>query len=171
MTYLERMLKAGIPVNWLTVMVGWDGPGGYDRLLSIPEVASYAAGLLGDDSGHPAEVLKLAAAYDGDIDLVDSCVRKLAAGEKNEPSLELRKWRLVLLEDLLETLGDDPLYGLLGLTEFWAGFGYPADAPQIIQGKGRDLSASDYTPKNYRLTLEAHRRWAESERTDLTHSH
>ena len=162
MTYIEKMLKGGIPVNWLTIKIGWDGPGNYTRLLSTADVIAYAGSLFEDDAEQPAEVLKLASAYDGEEGLVDACIRKLASEEKSQPSLEIRKWRLVLLEDHLKTLGDDPLYGLMGLNEFWAGFGYPNDSPQII---------SDYTPENYQSALEAHGRWIDKERSILTQSH
>ncbi len=85
-----------------------------------------------------------------------------------DPSRELRKWQVVLLEDVLNHIPSDPLYGLLALTEFWQNFGFPPDSPHEVEGKGSTLSASEYYEENnYVRLVGRHKAWIEQEKAAM----
>lgn len=164
MMFLDKMAESRIPINWGTVLVGWTGPGKYSRLLSIADIASYARDLIEANPDQPREVLKLAGAGDDETESVNACLRALSGGAGVDVELETRKWRLILLKDFIKALGDDPLYGLLGLTEFWERFDYPLDGPHVVQGRGNSQAPQDYyTEDNYRRIVERHRQWIDKE--------
>ena len=158
------MLRDQIPVNWLTILTGWHGPANWGRQLSIADIASYATNLIAANPEQPECVLTLAGAQDDESEMVEHCLRQLAAREDANQNIELRKWRLYMLKDLEPTLGDDPVYGLIGLTEFWDKFGYPEDSPHVVQGRGNDQGPQEYyTDENFRHRRMQHREWMKEE--------
>ena len=54
MSYLDDMTTAGLPIGWGTLLVGWDGPGKYGRLLNADQVFSFAEPLM---ANLPAETV------------------------------------------------------------------------------------------------------------------
>jgi len=85
------------------------------------------------------------------------------------PALELRKWRLVLLEQLLLDLPPEPTSALFTLTEFWQEFGFPADGPHEVQGLGNAASPFDYYQRRtLASTLARHRAWIDREKATLS---
>jgi hypothetical protein len=60
---------------------------------------------------------------------------------------------------------EDPLYGLLALTEFWQSFGFPSDSPHVIQGRGNTISPAEYFQQNnLNRLLSLHRKWIQQEK-------
>lgn len=85
-----------------------------------------------------------------------------------DPTIELRKWRLLLLEELLNSIPNDPTYGLTALTEFWQGFGFPQDSPHQVQGRGNEIPPSMYyQDQNLQQSIARHRAWIKMERLAL----
>ena len=81
---------------------------------------------------------------------------------------EARKFRLALLEDVLDSLPTDPVDGLIRLTEFWAKWEYPSDSPHVVQGRGNKLSPVDYyTLDTFARLIAEHRAWVEREAGNL----
>ena len=168
MTILNSMLKDQIPVDWSTILRGWHGPAKYGPQLSIADIASYAGNLISTNPEQPPCVLKLAGARDDESEMVESCLRELAAQEEADQEIELRKWRLYLLKEIEPTLSRDPLYGLLGLTEFWEKFDYPDDSPHVVQGRGNHQSPQEYyTDENLRRLRTQHQEWMKNEEAFL----
>jgi hypothetical protein len=164
MSILEKMTSDNIAVNWSTILIGWYGPGNYDRQLSIADVAAYARELIEANPEQPIAVLKLAGARDDETALVESSLKQLAALEPYDETTEVRKWRLYLLRELEPALSDDPLYGLIALTEFWEKFDYPDDSPHVVQGRGNDQDPQQYyTPENFLNLRKLHREWMKGE--------
>lgn len=167
---LTQMIGDGIPVRWSTVSIGWYGPAKYGPQLSTADIASYAARVIEANPEQPPCVLRLAAAQADDSEMVETCLRELAAHEGADQSIELRKWRLYLLREIERELSDDPLYGLLGLTEFWEMFHYPDDSPHVIQGKENHQHPGDYyIQENFRQLRNRHREWMKEEEAFLRH--
>lgn len=92
----------------------------------------------------------------------------LAVLEGSPPAFETRKWRVVLLEELLSRLPTDPTDALIELSEFWSAFDYPPDSPHIDQARDTGLTPIQYyTQDMFATSLNAHRAWIESELTAL----
>lgn len=168
MSILEKMTSDDVPVNWSTVLLGWYGPGKYDRQLSVADIAAYAQELIEANPEQPNAVLKLAGAHDDETEMVESSLKQLTALESDDKNTEVRKWRLYLLKELEPTLGDDPISGLIQLTEFWEKFDYPDDSPHVVQGRGNDQDPQQYyTQENFLNVRKRHREWMKREEAFL----
>lgn len=168
MSILEQMVVAGLPVTWTTVYLGWHGFGNYSRLVALREVSAYATARLTESEEQPPEAAWLAGALAAEEREVVHWLHALASPDPDTQELELRKWRLFLLERLLSDPDPDPVCGLIQLTEFWERFDYPQDSPHSVQG--RDTAASPpcyYTQQTYSEALSTHRQWARREREAL----
>lgn len=175
-------LRKQFGVNWTTVLVGWRGLGvlspwpdrwkEFPPLLSAEELADYALARL--DANTDQEELDAASSLlalnlrEERREVVCALLDCLSSLDKSDPALELRKWRLILLEHRLEALPNDPLYSLIALTEFWNDFGFPSDSPHEAQGVGNSLSPSEfYTQANLDRLLSRHQAWIRDERESI----
>lgn len=181
MTPFARLGKQ-FGVNWTTILVGWKGLGVFSPwaartaefppLLSADELAAYANERLASSSDVAEDdlivnLLSLDLHTESRETITEHLARlsDLCGGDS---SRELRKWRVVLLEDLLEHIPSDPLYGLIALTEFWQNFGFPPDSPHEAQGKGNMVSPADYYQEsNYQRLVSRHKAWIEQEKARL----
>ncbi len=175
-------LRATYDTNWTTILVGWKGLGEFSpwsnrsddfpSLLSVSELGAYAEERLASSSNAAQEelIVKLLS-----LDLnterrqiVTGILVSMSHLDGGNPAFELRKWRLVLLEDLLESLPDDALNGLVALSEFWQSFGFPSDSPHVVQGRGNNLTPFEYYQDENLLQLVAsHRMWMQEEKDRL----
>ena len=170
MNILKKMAGDDVPVNWSTVLRGWYGPGKFDRQLQVADIAAYAQAMIESNPEQPVAVLKLAGARDDETEMVESSLKQLAALEPVDETTEVRKWRLYLLKELEPALSDDPLYGLIALTEFWEKFDYPDDSPHVVQGRGNHQDPQQYyTPENFLKIRKLHREWIKGEEGFLKH--
>ncbi len=146
--------------------MGWDGPAKVERLVRPEEVIEHATSLLGSDmKENDPTIVRLAAAGEDEAEVIDSSLRTLSAKELSSDDFEVRKWRYVLLEQVLETLPVDPVAGLIALTEFWEQFDFPVDCPHVVQGRGNDLTAQQYfTAPFLDQMARKHANWLERER-------
>jgi len=175
-------LKAAFVANWTTVLVGWNGPGvlspwpdrwvEFPPLISPDEIAAYANDRLAATSD-PAEQALIVALSSSDLrtegrETIKDLLAPLSELDAGDPDIEIRKWRLVLLEQVLENMPHDPLYGLMALTEFWQSFGFPSDGPHEVQGKGNTLTPSEYyKQENVHRLVARHYEWVEGEKAAL----
>lgn len=180
-----EQLRAMFDVNWTTVIIGWNGLGvlspwpdrwrEFPPLLTIDEIEAYCDEKLAASSDHAEQDL-IVAVLSSDLqnetrEAVKEFLVPLSALSKGNPDIELRKWRLVLLEETLVNMPKDALYGLITLTEFWLSFGFPSDSPHEVQGKGNTISPSEYYRQDNLDRLVAHHRaWIEKERTAIQKS-
>jgi hypothetical protein len=175
-------IRADFETNWTTLLVGWNGSGPFspwpDRAdefppwLSSDDIAAYAADRLAASSDVAEQnlivrLLSLNLRTESRQAIRDSltCLSRTNGGN---PAVEVRKWRLVFLEALLNDIPRDTESGLMALTEFWQSFGFPVDSPHEVQGRGNSISAFDYfQEQNLHRMLDTHRAWAQDERTRL----
>lgn len=177
-----EQVKATYGACWTTVRVGWDGLGvlspwperwtEFSPLLSPDEIAAYAYERMTTSSGREEERL-IVELLGLDLqtesrETVGDRLRSLSELDGRESEIELRKWRVVLLEQVLRTLPHDALYGLMALSEFWQGFGFPSDSPHEVQGRGNAIDPSEYYQQdNMDRIVGRHRAWIEDERRML----
>lgn len=175
-------LKAQFGMNWATALVGWKGLGRFspwpDRWKEFPslitsgQVEEHALERL-EHSSDPQEVaiittLLVAISSSETRERIEELLANLAGICQHNHSLEMRKWRAVLLEELLENIPDKPVYGLIALSEFWQGFGFPSDSPHEAQGKGSPSSPGEYyTKENFERLLKQNREWLGKESASI----
>ena len=144
------------------MLVGLRGFGWVDRQVSSANAIAIALDALARD---PDDVLVLALAclQENETEDVARALKGLAEREGADYGLERRKWRLLLLEERVETLpAADPLHGLLALGEFWDTFDYPEDGPYPVPRGGEVLPADD-TQDGYETEVARHERWMDRE--------
>ncbi len=169
-------------VNWTTILVGWKGLGVFSPwparsaefppLLSADELAAYANECLASSSDVAEDDLVVSLLsldlHTESRETITEHLARLSDLHGCDPSREVRKWRVVLLEDLLGNIPSGPLYGLIALTEFWQNFGFPPDSPHEVQGKGNTVSPADYYQEsNYQKLVSRHKAWIEQEKAGL----
>ena len=175
-------LKSEFEVTWTTLLVGWKGLGGlsawpnkpasFPTLLSRDEISAFTADKL-QSSSNPAEQGLILRMLASDLatesrETVEKWLSELSEENGSDPLIELRKWRLVLLEQLLDNIPGDALYGLIALTEFWQNFGFPPDSPHEVQGRGNAISPSEYYQTDHlKHALSLHRAWIMREKSDI----
>jgi hypothetical protein len=161
-------LREEFQVNWTIVLIGWEGPAEQPPSVSTEELLAYAEERLGSSSNfsHEDELIVNLMSLDSQRvsrERLRDLLQRLAMSGGNE-AIELRKWRVILLKELLKTLSDDPILALISLTDFWASFDFPADSPHIVQGRGNTLSPTEYYQEgNLKTLLERHRTWIANE--------
>jgi hypothetical protein len=168
-------------VNWTTVLVGWNGLGilspwperwsEFPSLLNSSEISAYCDERLASIPD-PAElnliVMLLSSFQTESREAVKQLLMSLSELSKGNSSLELRKWRVALLEETLDKMSNDVLDGLMELTEFWQDFGFPADAPCAIQKICSAVDASEfYQHENLNALVSTHRTWIENEKITI----
>jgi hypothetical protein len=166
MDLLKRLNSLGFSITWRLLLIGWNGPAKFGRVVTADDIIAYATDLIGSPKGsYQPEITELAAAQRNETDVVEACLRRLSGVEGTAPGLETRKWRYVLLEQLMEKLPRDPVQGLTELTTFWEQFDFPADSPHLVQGKGNRLSPEQYYTITFlnKIVLK-HKAWMENER-------
>src|SRR5215475_1063475 len=175
-------IKAAFDVNWTSVLVGWEGlwrlsprPRRWTEfppLISTGEITSYAEKRLeaSADRREQRMIIELMTVDLGRLtrEEIRDMLESLSGLDGGDPAMELRKWRLVLLEQVLEGISNDPVYGLIALSEFWQEFGRPPDSPHEAQGVGNHITPSEYyRQENLDRLLARHREWIETEKKTL----
>ncbi|MFO0723478.1 MAG: DUF2247 family protein [Myxococcota bacterium] len=164
---LSRMQAAGLRPNWGTALLGLTSVGQRGQLLTLADVDAFATERLATDEA--AAVRVLAELSDG-LERTREVLRELALRARSDAALEARKWRALLLEDLLAALKSerDPTQGLIRFTEFWAEFDYPLDSPHTLQGVGNTMTPDEYyTEEVWTSALARHHTWLQDEMTKL----
>lgn len=174
-------LGAIFDVSWTTVLVGWNGLGvlspwpdrwtTWPPLISAHDIAAYADKRLSRCSGRELDltVVLVASGLQRETrEEIKDLLTPLSKLDGGDPQVELRKWRLVLLEETLVSMPKDALHGLMALTEFWQSLGFPSDSPHVIQGRGNTITASEYyQEENLNQIITRHRSWIEDEKASL----
>jgi hypothetical protein len=164
MIKLKRFEEEGIEINWLTIVIGWYGPGKYTRLLLNKDIIEYATNLIVEQNNQEEQVLMLASCREQDSEEIDTILNKLALGVVTSKDTEERKWVLILLKDLLFSISSNLIQGLVEITSFWEKFNYPSYSPHIIQGVNNNIKPKDYySEQNYKKIIEAHKIWVENQ--------
>jgi len=126
---LKALADNNIPINWGTLLVGWRGLKTFFPQISAPDVIQFAIQKLETEASVPEQVLRLASLYETDTHEVGSLLFSLSKSVPYDHDIEERKWRLVMLIDLLQHLPDDPMNGTLELVDFWSSWGFPKGSP------------------------------------------
>jgi hypothetical protein len=163
MTKIFEELKKRVALDWTILLVGWQGFGPYRSLVTPFDIAQFALERLENEQEPSLDVIELATT-DAGADEMGNRLGRMASPDRADHEAAKRKWIAVLLDDKLQSLPSDPLYGLLELTEFWADLGFPSYSPHQVQGKGNATIPQDYyTETNFRKVLDENRRWINTE--------
>lgn len=163
MTKMLEELKKRIPLDWTILLVGWQGVGFNRSLVTPSDIAQFAQEKLEIWHEDSRDIIELATA-DAGADDIRARLSRLASSDRADHEAAKRKWIAVLLDEKLQSLPNDPLYGLLELTEFWADLGFPSYSPHQVQGKGNVIGPQDYyTEANFRKVVDENKNWIDTQ--------
>ena len=174
-------LKADFNINWTTILVGWKGLGVFSPwpercnefppLISASELTAYAEERLASSNDVENDLIVRLLSLDLAVEsreTITGLLKGLSDLDRCDPSFELRKWRLILLADLLDSLPHDSINGLVALSDFWLNFGFPPDSPHVIQGRGNTITPGEYyQDDNFQRLVARHRVWIRDEKANL----
>lgn len=164
MIELKRFKEEGLEINWMTIIIGWYGPGKNTKMLSNKEIIEYATTLIAEQNNQEEQVLMLACCREQDSEEIGKILNILSKSDDSSRDTEEMKWVLILLKDLLSTISTKPVHGLVEITGFWEKFNYPLYSPHILQGVDNNIQPEDYyTEQNYKNIIEAHKIWIENQ--------
>lgn len=169
MIRIEEFIKNGITVNWLTINIGWRGPGMVGKQLAGRDIINFAIDLLVEGDNQQEDILMLACCRENESDDITALLNKLSCTQNYNKEIEIKKWQVILLMTVMENLNKKPLYGLIKFTEFWAQFDFPQGAPHVVQGLNNTISPLEYyTQENYCRIINLHRDWIELQLKELS---
>jgi len=173
-------LKNTFSVNWTTILVGWEGLGiisllrleDFPPLLTLEEVFEYVYESIAEN--HDKKEMDLILDFlpfeqkEPDRALVQHFLTQLSEWHHGNKAFELRKWRAIVLDDVLGQLQGGALYDLISLLEFWQEFGFPSDCPMVFQGIGNNIRPEEYyTDENLKKSIIANKNWLQKEMQEL----
>ncbi|PHV12239.1 DUF2247 family protein [Chitinimonas sp. BJB300] len=166
-------LEAHSLVDWGVLLLGIQNelPGFSDERLSGKFVEEFATEELAE-IGSGDELFELMASLALDVDTASPETRKsieeVCHIKRVDTQLSMRKWQFVIIEDLMNRIDPDPLYGLIQLSEAWAAWGWPSDAPTSMRNGGGGISADQYGSSDAFLRIkEEVEKWLRTELTEL----
>ncbi len=152
------------PINWTTLLLGLEGPGNYLNVISTLDVVNYVEQKVNKDAIICNQLVMSLSNYSDDKTALIACLRELIKTEDEDMDVELKKWQLYLLKKTIASLPEDPIHGLIMLTDFWEKFDYPENSPHKVQGKDVSTHPNDYyTKDNYIRIVQQHENWLKNE--------
>ena len=168
--------KRGVRIDWGMAWAAWAwaGIGACPVWMSTDEILALAHERLVDCSD--AELPTILAIADGDgADrvLIQENLRKLFLAEGGSEEIAIRKWRLLLLQELLDSpktrsnnhheVRRAALDTARKIADFWGYFPDLGSAPLSVQGAGRTALYYIGYQNNLAEFLEEQQEWAERE--------
>ena len=158
MIKIENIKNLNVNITWRLLYIALR-----EELLITEDIIEYASDILmqGDDR---LVICELAGADSTDSEYIKEKLFGLVEAENSENDYEERKIRAVIISEKLKEKNSNYINGLMELTELWVQFGYPEDSPHIIQGRGNNISPTEYyTQSNYDKLYIKNKEWLEKE--------
>jgi hypothetical protein len=160
----NRILKHDL-IDWAVIFQGVKGIPSHSEFLPLNSIRIFINKELENISIEDPIFELVIDLENNDLSYFDACLKlqKICELRNLDTNLAKRIWRFVALEEVLENLEIDPLYGLINLSSFWATWEWPNDTPLSIL----NLSAKDYSFENYKFIINEHHQWLQSELVHL----
>lgn len=182
MTFFDTLLTTDIPIDWTTLLLGWDGLGDRNGLVTTEQLQSYAMDQIGYGPESEFELVSgIAFAEARDFWTIRACLEQLASDTPSAKRRAIRVWRWVMLSVLVQELEEglvddvdrsaDPYWFETtsinvwsDLRDFWEEFPFPAEDALPVKDwntlVGEDMEIA-------RQLLSEHRQFLKQEEADL----
>jgi len=162
MTPYERLVKSGLPIDWLTIRAGWLRIGTYRYWkLSGEDVIAFALDRVGSGTEEQDHIAALLANNDPqDWQTIGRYLEELTSGQPFNRIRALRQWRFATLKLLLETLQTTQMITMdlwEKLYDFWSYYHELPDSGAMLPKWGEH-------PIDM---IQANKIWAETEEAAL----
>ncbi|MEM7761913.1 MAG: DUF2247 family protein [Cyanobacteria bacterium P01_A01_bin.40] len=168
---LQRLEQQKL-VDWGVILQGWKDIPGCNLRIRSEYIENFAFQKVEKYEGDILDiVIELTSIKFLDSAKILILLEEMCNEEKIDLEISMKKWRLAMLEEILDNLSNDCLYDLIELSDFWISWGTPSDKPHLIQRLDSKLNPTEYySEKNYQKTLEAHKIWIEQEKYKIHQS-
>lgn len=169
MNKLKELEKYGFKITWKLISIGLFGFKEIPQLLTYDDIFNYFDYFLANIGkahvdGICVDDVILFVCEKEDLEAADKLLKKYSNCDKTDITVQIRKWRVYLLQKLIDTISQDCLQGLLELIEFWISIGRPQDCPfdfpNVKEGKIID---NYFTLNSYNDILNRNRTWIDQE--------
>ena len=162
---LQRLENEGL-LDWGIILQGWRGVSGGNYKLQTDYIKDFALKEIEKKCEDISDTLiELFSAGSLEKEEVTELLEDICEQEKINEEVSLKKWRLYMLEEVLDSLSNDCLYDLIHLTDFWLAWGNPEDKPHSIQGMDSEMNPTEYySDNNYKKLIKAHKDWIAQEK-------
>ena len=105
MTIFNEFLNSGLPIDWTTVFIGWQGLPGHRLLITRDQVLDYAMDQIGYSLPEQESIVaELAFADAQDTWTIQRCLEQLALDAPEDVQRATRIWQWVLLNEIVTRL-------------------------------------------------------------------
>lgn len=134
MNKLNSIEKLGLCVTWKLIDIDLCGTFQIPPQLSKDDLLDYLYNKLNVIDENTDDIISVVCESD-DFDKCKKIVNSLATKDMSDSSLQFRKWRVLLLQNLINEISADYFQGILQLMEFWTIIGIPKNSPNVFPQK------------------------------------
>lgn len=147
MNKINKIIQMGLKITWRVLAIGLFGESYIAPQISRDDVFEYLDSLLTVETLETNKIIELICERDNSTKS-DKMVCCYAEMENTDLETQLRKWRVYLLQQILDNANRDFMQVLLDLTEFWVSVGMPDDSPHEYPNKN-NVSKDYFTEKTF----------------------
>lgn len=163
------MEELGFNVTWKLILIGLHGAQYIPAQITYDDVFEYLNEYLCRENVANVDSIISVINADSDYSKADKIIEALSEHDKADFLLQLRKWRVYLLQSLLDNSDKDYMQGLLELMEFWVTLmGAPEDCPIELPSNTDTLILNDYfTEDKYNALIKENKAWIGKEKKTI----
>lgn len=165
---LNQLKNMGFKIPWKLISIGLHGCDRIPVLLCLDEILEYFDSLLIKVDEQTDDIISLICEKDDPMKF-DSLLKKFADKDESATEVQIRKWRVYMLNNLLENISEDFLQGLLELMEFWVTMGESDDCPLIFPTI-KMIKKDYFSKESYEFLVERNYKWLNQEISDIISS-
>lgn len=170
MSKLSVIRNMNLKITWKLIYIGLYGYDVIQPILTDYDVFEYLDDLLTDVNNLTDDIISLVCLKDNKSEF-RKFLQNLANHDESEMSIQVRKWKVLLLQELLNNISKEPLKGLLELMEFWFSIGVTNDCPFVFPDSKDSKAIQEYfSQSSYDIIVADNREWLEHEVQNLANS-
>jgi len=125
----------GFRVTWQLIYIGLHDQERINKQIFHDDLFDFLKIIIDENTDNQDEIVNLLS-NEGDEETVDKLLRKFVDYEISSKELDIRKWRTLMLVDLLEEIHEkylttDPFYSVTLLYDFWLSYFNPNESTDI----------------------------------------
>ncbi len=161
MNRLNFIGNSGLKVTWKLIDIGLHGEDEIPALLMRDEITEYLKSSINSINEQTDNAVALICEGDNPAEF-DKLLKRLSREENSNGAIQKRKWRICLLKELLDGIGEDYFQGLLAITEFWSQMGKLENSLDIFP-KNKDALQNYFTLSTFKSVMDKNISWLKEE--------
>ncbi len=164
MNKLETLKNMGFKISWKLINIGLHGLEKIPTILTYDELLDYFNNQLTNINKETEDIITLVCTSENILKF-NKLLEEFANRDESNVIIQIRKWRVYLLKNIIDNISKDYLQGLLELMEFWISMGRTEKCPHIFPD---EMQKENYfTPNMYELLLKRNSIWLAEEIADI----